>query len=329
MNKSVVVVYKSGEGDVRMDFDKDAETIWASQAQIAEIFGVTPQSITIHLKKIFESRELDERATCKESLQVRLEGGREVTRRVKTYNLDAMISVGYRVNSRKATDFRKWTTDVLKRYIVEGVAVNEGRLRQLDMEKLRGVEGAIGVVRRLIASKELDAGEAGGVLEVLARYASTWEVLQQYDEGKIVFGRGRKAKWKLTTEYALELIEDMRKNLGASELFGKMRDGSFDGVVGAIYQTFGEKELYETVAEKAANLLYLVIKDHPFYDGNKRIGAFLFVVFLTMNDFALTEGGECKISDRALTAVALLIAESRPEEKELIVALVGRLLEGK
>ena len=152
-------------------------------------------------------------------------------------------------------------------------------------------------------------------------------MLERYDEGRIVLGRGRRAKWKLSVEYAYELIGEMRKDVGAGELFGKLRDGSFEGVLGAIYQTFEGRELYGSVAEKAANLLYLIIKDHPFYDGNKRIGAFLFVVFLTMNDFHLTERGECKISDRALVAIALMIAESRAEEKELIVALVGRLLD--
>jgi len=322
-----LVVYEGSGKRVGMPYDAKGETIWASQAQMAEIFGVTPQSITIHLKKIFESRELDEGRTCKETLQVQIEGGREIRRKIRLYNLDAIISVGYRVNSRRATDFRVWATGVLRRYIVDGAAINEGRLKQLDVEKLRGVEGMMGVVARLIASKELAAGEAGGVLEVLTRYARSWEVLEEYDSGKISFGRAKKAKWKLDVDYAYELIEKMREDVGASELFGKVRGGSFEGVAGTIYQTFGSKELYGTVAEKAANLLYLIIKDHPFYDGNKRIGAFLFIVFLTMNDFHLTSSGECKISDRALVAIALLIAESKPEEKELIVALVGRLLE--
>ena len=322
-----LVVYEESGKKVGLPYDVKKETIWATQAQMAEIFGVTPQSITIHLRRIFESRELDENGTCKKTLQVRIEGGREIRRKVRFYNLDAIISVGYRVNSRRATDFRVWATKVLRRYIVDGVAVNEGRLKQLEVEKLRGVEGMMGVVARLIASKELAAGEAGGVLEVLTRYARSWDLLEKYDEGRIVFPRSRKDRWKLDVGYAYELIEKMREDLGASELFGKVRGGGFEGLVGAIYQTFAGRELYGSVAEKAANLLYLIIKDHPFYDGNKRIGAFLFVVFLTMNDFHLTENGECKISDRALVAVALLIAESKPAEKELIVALLGRLLE--
>ena len=321
-----LVVYEGGGKTVGLPYDAEKETIWATRMQMAEIFGVTPQSMTIHLKRIFESRELDENRTSKETLLVQMEGGREIRRKVRFYNLDAIISVGYRVNSRKATDFRVWATGVLRRYIVDGVAVNENRLKQLDMEKLRGVEGAIGVVKRLIAQQELNAGEAAGVLEVLTRYSATWEVLRKYDEGRIVLSKGKKAKWRLDADYALGLIVEMREKTDAGELFGKVRSGSFDGVVGAIYQTFEGRELYGTVAEKAANLLYLIIKDHPFYDGNKRIGAFLFVVFLTMNDFALAENGECKISDRALVAIALLIAESNPKEKELIVALVGRLL---
>ena len=324
--ENAVEIYRKGEGRVVFRVDMDGETIWARQEQLAELFDVDRTVITRHLRNIFRSGELEESAVCAKNAHTASDGKTYMT---NFYNLDAIISVGYRVNSRKATDFRKWATRVLREYVVDGVAVNEVRLKQLDVEKLRGVEGAIGVVKRLIASKELDASEAGGVLEVLTKYSTTWDVLEKYDKGKIFFGKGRRAKWKLTTEYAKGLIDEMRKELSASELFGKVRGGGFEGVVGAIYQTFEGKDLYGTIAEKATNLLYLVIKDHPFYDGNKRIGAFLFVMFLTMNDFALDEGGECRISDRALTAIALLIAESRPEEKELIVALVGRLLEGK
>jgi prophage maintenance system killer protein len=322
-----IVVYEEGGRRVELPFDEGDETIWATQAQMAEIFGVTPQSITIHLKKIYESRELDEGGTCKESLHVRVEGGREVTRRVRVYNLDAIISVGYRVNSRRATGFRMWATKVLRGYIVDGVAVNEGRIGQLDGEKLRRVMGMMGVVRRLVERNELGEGEASGVLYVISKYAESWEILEKYDEGRIRFGGGgRKARWVLTYDYCLEVIARMREDLGAGELFGKVRGGGLAAILGALYQTHGGRELYGSVVEKAANLLYLVIKDHPFYDGNKRIGAFLFIVFLTMNGVHLTEDGECRINDRALVAIALLIAESRAGERELIVALVGRLL---
>ncbi len=326
--KREVIVYKGEGGAVRLPYDIEMETIWASQAQIAEVFGVTPQNITVHLKKIYQTKELFERATCKENLQVQIEGGREVQRKTRVYNLDVILSVGYRVNSKRATDFRKWANEVLRKYIVDGVAVNEGRLKQLEVKKLRGVEGVMGVVRRLIESKELEASEANGVLEVITRYANSWELLERYDEGRIVFGgRGRKARWTISVERSFEMIGELRRDIGAGELFGKVRGGGLEGVIGAVYQSFGGRDLYDSVAEKAANLLYLVVKDHPFYDGNKRIGAFLFVMFLTMNDYYLDRDGECKISDRALVAITLMIAESEPKEKELMVALTGKLLE--
>ena len=322
-------IYKTVKGEVVFDVDKEGETIWATRMQMAELFDVKPQNIMMHLKNIFKDGELEENRTSKESLLVQMEGGREITRKVKMYNLDAIISVGYRVNSKKATDFRIWATRTLKQYIVNGVAVNERRLQELPAKRLKEVEGMMGVVQRLIQRNELDAGEANGVLEVITRYTRSFEALKEYDDGYIVLGRGRKARKKLTAEAATSFIDNLRENLGAGELFGKMRDESFYGVIEAIDQSFDGEELYKTVAEKAANLLYLVIKDHPFYDGNKRIGALLFIIYLTMNDFNLAKNGETKISDRALTAVALLIAESEPEEKSLIVALVCKLLEDK
>jgi death-on-curing family protein len=324
-----IVVYENKKGEVRLDFDAETETIWATQAQIAEVFGVTPQSATIHLRNIFQDRELDEKRTCKESLQVRTEGKRTIRRKVKLYNLDAIISVGYRVNSRKATDFRVWATSVLRRYIVDGAAMNTRRIKELSADKLARLEDALGIVRRLVAKNEVSGEEARGVLEVISRYSGSFELLKQYDEGRIIFPRsGGRGSFEFSYEYCLEIIEELKRNERDSKLFGKARDGSFEGAVKAIYQTFGGRELYPTVAEKAANLLYMVVKDHPFYDGNKRIGAFLFVMFLTKNGINLTEDGECKISDRALVAITLMIAESRPEEKDLITAMVGKLLEG-
>ena len=317
-----IVIYK-GRGSTEVRVRLDGENVWLNRGQIAELFGRDVKTIGKHISNAL-TEELRDFSVVAKFATTASDGK---VYQVEHYGLDMILSVGYRVKSAEGVRFRIWANEVLKKYVIDGVAMNEGRLKELEVEKLRGVEGMMGVVSRLIASKELAAGEAGGVLEVLTRYARSWDVLEEYDSGRISFGRGRKDRWKLDVDYAFELIDKMREDIGASELFGKVRGGSFEGIAGAIYQTFGSKELYGTVAEKAANLLYLIIKDHPFYDGNKRIGAFLFIVFLTMNDFHLTENGECKISDRALVAIALLIAESKPGEKELIVALVGRLLE--
>lgn len=326
-----VEIYQGIKGEIVFDVDAKAETIWATQEQIADLFDVDRSVINRHIRNIYKEGELREAATCAKNAQVRKEGERTVTRTISSYNLDMIISVGYRVNSKKATSFRIWATKVLKQYVVGGMAVNERRLSQLSEEKLKNVENMMGVVRRLIARQELDAGEATGVLEVISKYAGSFQALKEYDDGFIdlssVNGKTKKKQKILSAEMCENLIDNLRINVKATELFGKKRDDSFDGALSTIYQSFDGKELYPTVAEKAANLLYFVIKDHPFYDGNKRIGALLFIVFLTINDYHLTKDGETKISDRALTAIALLIAESEPTEKGLIVSLVRKLLE--
>ena len=309
-------IYKIHEGEVV--FNIDGETLWATEEQISQLFGVDRSVINRHLNNIYREGELDEKATCAKNAQVRMEGNRQVKREVKKYNLDAIISVGYRVNSRKATDFRIWATKVLKSYVVDGAAINERRLKELDAEKLRAIEGTLSIVRRLTAVSELSEAEAKGILEVISKYSPSFKALKEYDEGHITFGSGKRAIKFLNAEECTKIIKQLRENLGADEKFGALKSGELD---------FGDKMAGETVAEKAANLLYSIVKNKPFKDGNKRIGALLFIVFLTMNDCHLTENGETKISDRALTALTLLIAESDPSEKDLIVALICKLLE--
>ena len=341
-----IEIYKGLEGEVVFDIDAEGETIWATYEQMASIFGVDRTVIVRHVNNIYRDGELVAEPTCAKNAQVagrkptkkkvslaRNEGGRTVRREVDMYNLDMIISVGYRVNSKKATQFRIWATNVLKQYVVGGVSVNERRLRELsekrEVKRLHDVEDMIGIVRRLTMRNELDVGEANGVLEVISKYAGSFKTLAEYDDGTIdlrFMNRAKKGR-ELTIEMCDNAVVQLKKSVHGSELFGKKRGGSFDGSIAAIFQSFDNKELYATVPEKAANLLYFIIKDHPFYDGNKRIGALLFVLFLTMNDYHLTKNGETKISDRALTALALLIAESEPKEKELIVGLVCKLLE--
>ena len=322
-----IEIYKVLRGEVVFDVDKDKETLWATQEQISELFSTERSVITKHLRNIFRDGELDEAEVCAKNAHTGPDGK---IYQVKMYNLDAIISVGYRVNSRKATDFRIWATKVLKQYVVGGVAVNERRLKELDSKRLHDAEKMMQVVQRLIERQELNAGEANGVLEVISKYMVSFQALKQYDDGHIdlKFLNTKKKQKVLTAEDCLAMIGSLRESLKAGELFGKKRNESFEGALSAIYQTFGGEELYKTVPEKAANLLYFVIKDHPFYDGNKRIGSLLFIMFLTMNDCNLTKAGETKISDRALTAIALLIAESEPSEKDLILALICKLLEG-
>ena len=322
-----IEIYKIKSGDVVFNVDQEQETIWASIDQVARLFEVTRRSVEIHLKNIYNDKELDIKRTAKEIFVVRTEGKRQVRRKMRVYNLDAIISVGYRVNSKKATDFRIWATKTLKNYIVDGVAINERRLKELDSAKLHEIEGALGIVKRLVAASNLSADEASGVLEVISKYSPSFKALKEYDEGYISFSKGKKATKLITTEEGIKIIAELKRSVKGDELFGKLRGDAFSSSLGAITQTFEGKDVYPSISEKAANLLYLIIKDHPFYDGNKRIGALLFVVFLTIINYHLTKNGETKISDRALTALALLIAESNPKEKDLLVALICKLLE--
>ena len=350
-----IEIYEGLKGEVVFDVDIDAETLWATQAQMAEVFGVDRTVIGRHIRNIYKEGELVEnpvvdealtgknrtsaknarvqKPTWKEITQVQMEGKRKIERKVKAYNLDMIISVGYRVSSKKATQFRIWATSVLKQYAVDGVAVNARRLENLqaqkDTKRLHEVEEMMALVRRLTTTKMLDAGEANGVLEVISKYAGSFKTLQEYDDGHIDlrFLNKKHVQKELTVEMCERAVEQLKQSVAGNELFGKKRGNMFNGSLTAIFQSFDGRELYPSVPEKAANLLYFVIKDHPFYDGNKRIGALLFILFLTLNDYHLTEKGETKISDRALTAIALLIAESEPKEKGLIVGLVCKLLE--
>lgn len=322
-----IVIYETGGKSVQFNLGPGEDTIWATQAQMAELFDITPQTIARHLKDIYQDGELEESRTCTKNVQVQNEGGRKVTRKVKMYNLDAVISVGYRVNSRKATDFRIWATKVLKKYIVGGVAVNERRLKELSQTELKEVAGTLAVVKRLMAQNELTGAEANGVLEVISQYALTFRTLREYDDGFVRIPVAPKATRVLEAGECMTMIDELREKIHGGEMFGKPRGDAFEGALRAIYQSFDGEDVYATVAEKAANLLYFIIKDHPFFDGNKRIAVFLFMMFLALNVYGLTAAGEQKISDRALVAIALMIAESDPREKGLMTAVVCRVLE--
>ena len=322
-----IEIYKAAEGEIVFRVDPEEDTIWATQEQLAKVFNVDRSRITHHLRNIFKDGELNEDSVCAVSAHTASDGK---TYKVKMYNLDAIISVGYRVNSKKATDFRVWATKVLHGYLIKGVAVNERRLKSLDSKKLKEVEGMMSVVRRLITRQALDVGEANGVLEVISKYSTSFQTLKEYDDGYIdLSGLNKKSKKekRLTPEFCIEVIEGLKKSVKGGDLFGKPRNDAFKGSIEGVYQSYNGEDLYPTVAEKAAHLLYFVIKDHPFYDGNKRIGSLLFIVFLTINGENLAKNGETKISDRALTALALLIAESKPTEKDLITSLIRKLLE--
>jgi death-on-curing family protein len=257
---------------------------------------------------------------------VQVEGSRSINRVVDMYNLDMIIAVGYRVNSKRATDFRIWATKTLKNYITSGYILNQKRIKELKDNELNEFKEAVGLIKKTIETKQISSDETKGLLQVITDYANTWATLQQYDEDKLQTQKTAKVKNILDYNVSHEAISTLKDNLikkkEASDLFGRERDEALKGILGNINQSFGGKELYSSIEEKASHLLYFIIKNHPFTDGNKRIGSLLFILFLARNKYLFNKKGEKKFSDNALVALALLVAESDPKQKSIIIKLI-------
>jgi len=328
LRKGEIVIYKTPgkEVEVRVSLEKD--TVWLTLNQIAMLFNTDKSGVSRHLKNIFASGELDKKSTVAKIATVQKEGSRRLERYLGYYNLDAVLSVGYRVNSKQATAFRVWATDKLKKYLIAGYAINEKRLAGAK-EKLMELKEAIAFLEQK-AKHELLTGQEREILDLLSSYSKTLTILEQYDRDAVKVVVGRKPQFLLKYESAKKIISEIKKELSsrqeAAELFGEERDHALEGIIGNLYQTFGGKELYSSIEEKAAHVLYLIIKDHPFTDGNKRIASFLFVHFLDKNNYLYKEGGEKKINDNALTALALLVAISDPKEKGTLIKIIINLL---
>ena len=312
MEKNEIVLFESKDGTVSLPVSVEADTVWLTRMQMANLFGVTPQNITIHLKKVYAAGELERSSTSKDFLLVQEEGGRQIARSVNCYNLDAIISVGYRVNSSRATQFRIWATKVLKEYMLRGYAVNRERIRQLGQ--------TVEVMKRVANSLDTEQ-----VLDVVQTYSAALDLLDGYDHQTIEKPKAKGRAVELSYEECRRFIDSM-KFAADSPLFGNEKDGSFKSALGAVYQSFGGKDLYPSSQEKAANLLYLVTKNHGFSDGNKRIAAGLFLYFLKRNRLLLRKDGSKRIADHTLVALTVMIAESKPQEKELMVNLVMTFL---
>ena len=322
-----IVIYKTKNGpELEVKFEK--ETLWLTLNQIALLFGVQKAAISKHIKNIFKSGELSPVSTVSKMETVQIEGNRRIKRILTYFNLDAIIAVGYRVNSFRATQFRIWATKVLKNYLVQGYAINEKRLLE-QTEKFKQLQRTIELIKQKSVLPELK-GQAEELLSLISQYANSFTLLYQYDENKITAYKTKKSKFVLKYEDCKSLIEKLKQELiekkEASELFGKEVNNKFKSIIGALYQTFNKKELYPTIEEKAANLLYLTIKDHPFVDGNKRIASFLFVYFLEKNNYLFKSNGERKIADTTLVALSLLIATSKPTEKDIMINIITNLL---
>ena len=319
-----IIIYQTEDGQTQIDVRMENETVWLTQAQMAELFEKTPQNITMHIGNAYKEGELEKESTCKEYLQVQQEGKRKVSRMVKYYDLDVIISVGYRVKSKRGTAFRIWARKVLKEYLVKGYAVNE-RLRKEQIGELRQLVGMLG--RTIQSQPLLSNDETNALFEVVTDYAYALDTLDNYDYERLTINKTTKEEpFHATYENAMEAIDGLREKFGGSVLFGNEKDDSFKSSIGQIYQTFDGEELYPSVEEKAAMLLYLVTKNHSFSDGNKRIAATLFLWFLNNNHILYHPDGSKRIADSTLVALTLMIAESRTEEKDVMVKVVVNLI---
>lgn len=309
-----IIIYQPHADQPAVDVRLEGETVWLSQRQMSVLFDTSSDNVGLHLKNIYAERELLEEATTEDFSVVRQEGNRQVRRSVRHYNLDAIISVGYRVKSATATQFRIWATKRLREYLVQGYSINQQRLEQLGQ--------IVEVMAR--ADNHLVAGTG----EVLSAYIPSLQALRDYDEGTLSDSEstGNAPVWQLTHADAQAIIARARSEFPQDRLFGLENGDKLKSVVATIYQSFAGQDLYKTTEQKAANLLYLMVKDHPLVDGNKRSAAALFIEFLSRNNLLFSADGTPLVSNNGLAAMTLMVAMSNPQEKDLMVALVERLI---
>lgn len=322
-----IEIYTTDDGQVQLQLRLEQESLWLTQAQMAELFETSSDNISLHLKNIYQEGELQEQPTTEDFSVVRQEGKRQVQRRIKHYNLDAIISVGYRVSSNRATQFRIWATRTLKQHLIDGYTLNQRRLQERGVE----FEQAIALLSRTLANQQLVSDEGEAVLAVINDYARSWSLLQGYDEQSLTsLTKKQNDMLALELEDVLQAIAELKKTLiakgEATELFGQVRGDGLASALATIEQGFADELFYPNVASRAAHLLYFVIKNHPLADGNKRTGSFLFLWYLRVNQHLLAKPVEQLINDNTLVALALLVAESLPDQKELMIRLVEHFI---
>lgn len=297
--------------------------MWLTQTQMAELFQTDRTVIVRHIHNIYKSEELEENSTCAKNAQVRIEGGRTVKRVIPYYNLDMIISVGYRVNSKRGVKFRQWANGVLKDYLIKGYAINQ-RIREKNYQQMVQL---VRSMARTVKLENLTTDVRNALLDVVVDYTYALDRLDDYDYQRLTIPESStEEKFHATYEGAMNVLEELREKFGGNDLFANQKDDSFKSSIGQIYQTFDGQELYPTVEEKAAMLLYLITKNHSFSDGNKRIAATLFLWFMNENGILYDDMHNKRIDDATLVALTLLIAESRPEEKDTMVKVVVNLI---
>ncbi|HAU1193403.1 TPA: RhuM family protein [Legionella pneumophila] len=319
---SEIVIYTAKDGHIELDVNLANETVWLTLNQISQLFQRDKSVISRHLNNIFKSNELEPEATVAKFATVQKEGSREIERTIEYYNLDAIISIGYRVNSKEGVQFRKWASNILKEHLIRGYTTNEKRLNQQGIHEL---QQTVELLQKTLINHDLVNDLGRETIQIILAYSKTWDLLLAYDEGELKLPTiGKPTTSKLTYQIALSAIRSLKQELGArneaTELFGKERDGGLGSILNNIEQTFGGEPLYKTPEEKAAHLLYFIIKDHPFTDGNKRIGSFLFLLYLKSQNLPI------KFNENGLIALALLVAESNPNQKDILIRLVVNLL---
>jgi death-on-curing family protein len=322
MQKGEIEIYRTGTG-AEIEVRLHGDSVWMDAHLVAKLFGVNRPAIVKHIHNIYITRELERKSTCSVLEQVAADGRK---RKMNLYNLDVIISVGYRVNSGKATRFRQWATQRLKDHLIKGYTVNQKRLEQLCK--------TVQLIEKGGQTESLSISEAKGLLEIISNYTQSFVLLNRFDSNTLSPDRlNQHITYEIKYPEAVEAINQLKGQLirqrEASELFGRQKDDSFAGILGSIVQTFGGEYLYKSIEEQAAHLLYFVIKNHPFSDGNKRIGAFLFIWFLEKNKHRFKQDGELKINDNGLVALALLVAQSDPAEKELMISLIINLINSR
>lgn len=326
INKNIII-YETKNKNIEIKTDMNNQTIWLSQSEMADLFDKDSDTIGLHIKNIFATNELSEKLTTEEFSVVRKEGVRKVKRTIKHYNLDVIISVGYRVSSKKGTQFRIWATNVLKQYLVHGYTLNQKVLEE-QSQKFIDLQKYLKTLGNVAKNEDFTLETSKELMRIVSDYAQTINLLDKVDKNELIIPNStNKTKSKiLKYTTAKKEIDRLRIELDAGELFGNEKDSGFESALKAIFQTFNGKDLYPSIEEKAANLLYLIIKNHSFTDGNKRIGAFMFIRFLDINGLLYRANNSNLVEKNALVAIALLIAQSDPKDKDLMVNLVVNLI---
>lgn len=320
--KNEIKIYEIEDKNIELEVSLENETVWLTQKQMSELFDRDRTVITRHINNIFKEEEIDKKSV---SANFALTANDGKVYNTEHYNLDVIISVGYRVKSKRGTQFRIWANKILKDYLIKGYAINEKKLKE-QSQKLIELQRTIEILNRTVNTQRIELDEAKGLLNVISQYSYALKILDDYDHQNFYKGSVTlEESYNLSYEESMKIIELMKDEF-STDLFGREKDDSFKGSLGAIYQTAFEEEVYPSIEEKAANLLYFIVKNHSFLDGNKRIAAAIFIYFMQKNDILFRADGSKKIADNTLVAITLMIAESKPSEKDLIISILINLI---